>query len=244
MPRRRVLWICVIVFALASTAFVSACASMPRKEAETRNVAAEQDYRGGLDLTTSLFASDKAVISGEDIAAILGSTITLPESARISVVKFQQRPEYGYWSEEMAALDRQWTERFLTALKTAPRVSDARMMPSMLVPRDMSIPLLREAAARFQSELLLIYRSANWTYTSQKKFAADESRSYCAVEAVVLHVRTGVVVWSGVFTEDYLTRTTSSDANSYETVRRAEHAAFEKAMMRLAGDVTAFLQQP
>ncbi len=241
MSRSR-LWAVVVVFAFISTALVTACASMPRKEAETRNVAVEQDYRGGENLTTSLFASDKAVISGEDIAAILGSTITLPDSARISVVKFQQRPEYGYWSEEFAALDRAWTERFLAALRTSPRVNDARMMPSMLVPRDMSIPLLREAAARFQSELLLIYRSANWTYTNAKKFSADESRSYCHVEAVLLHVRTGVVVWSGVFSEDYLTRTTSSDANSYETVRRAEHAAFEKAMMRLAGDVTAFLQ--
>lgn len=221
---------------------VTACASVPRKEAQAAAADTGVDYRGGDDLTTSLFASDKAVISGEDIAAILGATIALPESARISVVKFQQRPEYGYWSEEFAALDRQWNERFLAALKTAPRVNDARMMPSMLVPRDMSIPLLREAAARFQSEFLLVYRSANWTYTSQKKFAASESRSYCNVEAVLLHVRTGVVVWSGVFSEDYLTRTTSSDANSYETVRRAEHAAFEKAMMRLAADVTAFLQ--
>lgn len=226
----------VLVLILAA---LSGCAAPAYRSADVGVVAGLPP--AAPELTTSLFASDKAVLSGEDIDTILSSTITLPEAARLVVIKFN--PGGGYYaSPEFAALDKEYNDRFLAALDVSPRVSDARLLPSMLTPKDMSIPYLREAAARFQSELLLIYRTGTQSYTRYNALSPDETRSYCMVEAVLLHVRTGIVVYSGVQNEDYVTRTTSQDTNTWESTQRAERAATEKAMMRLAADVVAFLQ--
>ena len=52
---------------------------------------------------------------------------------------------------------------------------------------------LREAAARYQADLLLLFRSSCRTFERYRLFEQDQARAFCAVESVMLDVRTGLV---------------------------------------------------
>src|SRR4051794_40868033 len=50
-------------------------------------------------LEKSLFAEDQAVISNQAMAEILAAKITLPNNAKLAVVRFGQMPYWWGWSE-------------------------------------------------------------------------------------------------------------------------------------------------
>ncbi|MCC6487835.1 MAG: hypothetical protein IT364_10080, partial [Candidatus Hydrogenedentes bacterium] len=134
--------------------------------------------------TGSLFASDQAVLSNEDIARILSSPVTLPEKARLAVMQLGQNTRY--WSESSPVLGQQTTASFLEALKQCPRIAAASALPSILVPERHTVPYLREAAARYQADLLLIYRQNTGSYEKYRAIESDQVKAYCTVEAALL----------------------------------------------------------
>src|SRR5438128_866939 len=70
-------------------------------------------------LEKSLFAEDQAVISNQAMAEILAAKITLPNNAKLAVVRFGQMPYWWGWSEDFVRVNRQIDDDFLGRLKTA-----------------------------------------------------------------------------------------------------------------------------
>jgi hypothetical protein len=101
-----------------------------------------------------LFKGDEAVVSNQDIERILTARVVLADRHRLVVLGLNP---FSSWSQETADLDEQNSVRFLKALGSAPQLTQVRLMPSLLIPQERTIPYLREAAARFQSDLLLVY---------------------------------------------------------------------------------------
>lgn len=192
-------------------------------------------------LEGSLFAEDQAVLSNEAIDKILSSKIQLPQNAKVSVIRFFQRQNDYWWSEELAMLDQQIMNDFIVSLQSSNRVALAEFLPSMLVPVKMTISRMRAAAARTQSDILIIYRPKIRTFTKYKFLGDDETKAFCSVEAVVMDVRTGVIPFSTVASESYFTKKTASDLNSYETSCRAEQEAIAKALKKVAAQLTRYL---
>lgn len=195
-------------------------------------------------LQESLFKEDTNVISNEDFAKILSANVRIPESSHLAVVRFGQLPYWWEWSENFVRMNQQIDSDFLSALAHSPRLRKVSYLPSLVTPKEMTIPYLRQAAARFQADALLIYRTSTRTYDSQKWFKKDESKAYCTVEAILLDTRTGVVPFSTVVTEFYSTQRSSSDSDISETSAKAEQAAIAKAWMNLADQTVDFLSKP
>jgi hypothetical protein len=202
---------------------------------------ASPEYRNRQELQESLFKEDAKVLSGEDIEKILNSRVAMPARARLAILRFGMRKDWSYWSEEFARMDETIGRNFIGRLKGSPRLYDVAILPSMLVPKEMTVPYLREAAARFQANLLLVYRTASQTYSKQNVFTKDETRAYCTVEALLLDVRTGIVVFSSVVNENYSAKKESQDMSLYETTQKAEQAAVGKALEKIADELVGFL---
>ena len=81
---------------------------------------------------------------------------------------------FAAWSQEMADLDAQNSEGFLKALGSAPQLTQVRLMPALLIPEKRTIPYLREAAARFQSDLLLVYTTYFRTFQRDRLIGTGE----------------------------------------------------------------------
>ena len=192
-------------------------------------------------LAESLFKEDQAVLSNEDLQRILSARVALPDRAKLAIVRFGRLPYWWGWSEDFVRVNEQIDANFLGTLRTSPKLRDVAYLPSLVTPHLMTLPYLRQSAARCQADLLLVYRTSTRTYTKQRWFAADRTRAYCTVEAVVLETRTGLIPFSTVVNEYYSAAKTKGDMAFAETVARAEQKAIGEAWRRVAQETVAYL---
>src|ERR1017187_2189811 len=199
------------------------------------------DYQGiaGTDtgrLQESLFKGDQAVLSNEDIERILTANITLADRHRLAVLGLSSG---GTWYQDVADLESRNSERFLQALGSAPQITKVRLLPDLLVPEKRTVPYLREAAARFQADLLLVYSTRVQTFQRDRLIGSDEVKAECMVESVLLDVRTGIVLHTARSAEAISARKSPGDLNFSQTV--AETEAMGKALLKLADAVLTFV---
>lgn len=196
------------------------------------------------EMTGSLFPSDAQVISNEAIDKILGSQITFPAKVRVALLPFESgHSPWRYWSEDLNRLDREAAHRATLRLLASPRVAQASPLPALLVPERRTVPFLREAAARYQADLLLVYRTSSYSFQKQKFLAPEEIKAFCRVDVVLLDVRTGIVPFTAVEMEQYTTRKAKEDFNVAEAEQRARLQALGAAMESVAAKLSAFLEE-
>jgi hypothetical protein len=188
-------------------------------------------------LQQSLFKGDQAVLSNEEIDRILNGRIVLTERHRLAVLGLNPK---SYWSPSVADQDSQNMERFLQELRSSTQFKEVRFVPSLLIPERRTVPYLREAAARFQADLLLVYTTRIQTFRQYRVFGSDEVRARCLAESVLLDVRTGVAAHTAISSEIIDVKKSKSDLNFSETIAKAEADATGKALLSLAKSVNAY----
>jgi len=191
-------------------------------------------------LQESLFKGDQEVLSNEDIQRILTARITLHDRHRLAVLGMS--PRYTR-TQALADLETQNSERFLKGLRSSTQLTEVRMMPTLLIPEKRTVPYLREAAARFQADLLLVYATRIQTFEQGRFIGADEVRAGCLAEAVLLDVRTGIVTHTAQTSERIAARKSPGDLNFSETVTKAQSEATGRALLKLADAVVAYLKE-
>ncbi|RMH11930.1 MAG: hypothetical protein D6698_15770 [Gammaproteobacteria bacterium] len=222
------------------TVLVTACSAT---YTQTRPAAYYEQDKPVADEPESLFSSDAAVLSDEEIARILTFRYRKPELARIAILPFGWRNWSG-WSEEMAISTDNLNRKLIDTLNAADNIYDASFLPSILVPDKKTVPYLREAAARYQADLLLIFRSACASFQKYRLFAPDKTRAYCNVEAVLLDVRTGLVPFTANATRSFDSVKTDQDFNLREAVLRSELNAISDALGEISSATVRFLSGP
>jgi len=190
-------------------------------------------------LEESLFKGDQEVLSNADIERILSARVGPEDRNRLAVLGLGSRIA---WSQALADLDEQNSQRLIQALRSAAQLSRVQFMPTLLVPEKRTVPYLREAAARFQADLLLIYTTRVQTFEQTRLIGDDEVRALCLAESVLLDVRTGIVVHSNRSSELFAARKVSGDLNFSETVAKAQTEATGRALLKVAEAVVAYLK--
>ncbi|WP_082989880.1 hypothetical protein [Woeseia oceani] len=188
----------------------------------------------------SLFSADAAVLSDEAIGRILEFDYSPPKLGRIALIPFG-REVWSGWSEELSVASDQMRAEVLERLKSSPRVYDVSYLPSILIPEQKSVPHLREAAARYQADLLLVYRSYCRNFERYRFFAANRSKAYCGVEAVLLDTRTGLVPFTSVVLKTFESQQSGTDVNFRETVLKAQLQATTDALAGVVAEIVGFL---
>ena len=194
-------------------------------------------------LTESLFHEDQALLGNEELKTILGSPVVLPDRAKLAVVRFGRLPYWWGWSEEFVRTNEEIDSNFLGELRRSTRLREVAYLPSLVTPPVMTIPHVRQAAARLQADLVLIYRTSTYNYERHRWFKVSRTKAYCTVEAVLLDTRTGVIPFSTVVNERFATSESKRDYGFDETMARAEQQAIARAWQRLAGETVTFLDR-
>ena len=188
----------------------------------------------------SLFPGDSAVLTDDAIRRILDYRYAPPALSRIGLMPSGMETWSG-WSESLAvATDRLQTD-VIDLLEASPHVYDAAYLPSVLIPERRSVPYLREAAARFQADLLLAYRSYCRSFRKYRMFRADQSRAFCGIEAVLIDTRTGLVPLTVVASRTFDVQESSDDLNFQETILKAQLAAVAGALSEAVSEVVQLL---
>jgi len=228
-----------LIFPLLSVLALAGCGA-PVSTMDRSDSYYESLEAGMAGETQSLFTSDEAVLSSEDISKILAYRYTAPRNNRIGVIALGRAFWFGY-SEELARTGTDIQAGMVTKLRASPKVYDASYLPTLLIPEKRTVGHYREAAARYQADLLLIYQAACRTYDKYRFFSPDEAKSFCNVEAVILDVRTGIVPFSVTASRDFMTKRNKEDTNFRETMARAELKSLADALAEVGDEVVQFL---
>ena len=122
------------------------------------------------------------------------------------------------------------------------QICKATPLPSLMIPRQLSLPILREAAVRMQCDLLLVYRVGSDDYWQYRTFSKDRVKAFSTCEMVLLDVRTGLVPFTRVVSRERTELKKPSDLDLTETMRRAEDMSATDALNDAAKDLVAFLK--
>jgi hypothetical protein len=123
-------------------------------------------------------------------------------------------------------------------------VYDASYLPNLLIPEKRTVGHLREAGARYQADLLLIYKASFQTYEKNEFLSPDKLKSCCTVEAVLLDTRTGIVPFVTTRSRDFSTEKINLDFSFGEAIRRAELTALGYVLEDIGNAVVDFLDSP
>jgi hypothetical protein len=190
----------------------------------------------------SLFKSDMEVLSDSAIRRILEYRLSLPDSSRLAILELAARSVQDWrWTAESRTPAEVLTELVAT-LEASRRVRSASVLPSLLVPRERAVGFLREAAARYQADLLLVFRTDCRSYQRERFLSATTVKANCTVESVLIDTRSGIVPFTGTVSRSYEARRTREDASFTETVRRTELETIQGGLAELGAKVAAFLE--
>jgi len=192
------------------------------------------------DNGSDLFTTGE-LLSDADIERILNYRIKLPEKSRVAILKLSSDNHWRNYSNEFTQLNDSLAKNLVGTLLNSESIYDASFLPSMLVPNTRTIPYLREAAARYQADLLFVYRSNCNSFHKYRFLADDEFKAYCDVEAAVLDIRKGIVPFTSISTNTYDASKHADDKNNLETQKKAELEAISKSLGEIASDLVAYL---
>lgn len=190
----------------------------------------------------ALFSGGDA-LNDKEIARILDYRLKLPKQNRIAVMRLSSDSYWRFYSDDFTQLNDDIAKGFIGELRKSPRVYDASFLPTMLIPEKRTLPQLRQAAARFQADVLLAYRTRCRTFEKYSLIKTDVTRAYCAVEAVLLDVRSGIVPFTMVTTKEYSAGKQADDLNFQETVKKAELHAIAEALHDIGVGVAGFMNR-
>jgi hypothetical protein len=205
-------------------------------------------YQERPTLETSLFRSDQEVLSEEAIKTILDSKLVLPQKAKLAIMKFPGAEGmavkyYGYdylRAEGYLKTQQEYIDSLSQKLINSDRIIEVTLLPSLLTPKDATTPVLREAAVRLQSNLLLVFRVTSDIYQQYKWLAKDKVKAFSTVEVILLDVKTGLIPYTSVVTRESTKFKETSDFDINETRKRAEKEAVLASLNTIANDVSEF----
>jgi len=190
-----------------------------------------------------LFKSELAQLTDGDIERIINHRLALPKQNRIAILALSGTNLWRFYSGDFAQPNEAIERDFIGALRASGRVYDASYLPALLVPENRTVGYLRGAAARYQADVLLAYRTRCASYDRFRFLGPNETRAYCSVEAVLLDVRTGIVPFTSVSTNNVETTKGADDKNVAETSKRNELATISKSLGEVAKGVVRFLEE-
>ena len=191
----------------------------------------------------SLLPAEGGQMDDQAVARALNYRVTEP--ARIRLALMQLPDEGTLWLHYGFGIDPGQTDLysdFVAALRASPRLYDASYLPDLLLPEKRTLPALREAAARYQADMLLVFRPRCDLFTDVHLFKPDEVHAYCIVQAVLLDTRSGVVPFTSSATEDMVAVKQDSDLDFDVTVRNTRNQAVQKGLMEVAHNTLGYIQ--
>jgi hypothetical protein len=199
-------------------------------------------------LTISLFKSDQVILDDETIKKILNGRIELSQQAKVALIKLNAQQTnairyygYYYWrSEDYLKLQQEYVDTFSALLLKSQRIKEVVLLPSMLIPKEPTISTIREAAVRLQADLAIIFNITSDIYQKYGFWGANEVKSFSTCEIVLIDIRTGIIPFTSVVTQDFLAKKGKTDLNIEETSRRAEKAAVLKSIETVGSQMVIF----
>lgn len=199
------------------------------------------------DITRSLFDDKDAKISEGNIQKILDGKYTLPQRLRVAVVNIENSPlirkRYAWNDEDYLSSRQRYLTTMTSNLETQSRVDKVTLIPDIMMSSAPTFTSIREAAVRMQADVVLVYSIKGGMYSKYKMFAADEYKAFATAQVLIMDVRTGLVPFTTVVTEDYMSKKEKRDFNDSEAEKRTQEEAVQRALEKVCAGINSFLSK-
>ena len=225
----------------------------PASELPWRAATAKAMSRAAFMVDDEPLATDLALIGGDPLVAgdapdtsienLLDRRLSLPSRIVVGILHLPGPSARISWyaSGDLSDQTQAVADSAVAVLVRAPRVERATTLPVMVVGEHYTIASLREAAARLQAHVLLVYRPSCKFYQRDPFIGAPQYRAVCTSEAVALDTRSGLLPFSTVVTREYVTQKQRGDFDESATWRRAQLQAVVFAVLEVGTRLGTFL---
>jgi len=199
-------------------------------------------YEGASSSTKSLVNDTLNDLSEESIQKILSYRLALPSKNRIAIINLSQDNYWQYYSSDFVSLNKEILNGFINNLNESPRIYDASFLPSLILPKSYSLANLRMAAARYQADVLMTYQTNCQNFEERKLIDPNVIRAYCTVEVMAIDIRSGIVSFTAVSTNDFTAKKADEDVNFHETRKKAEMKAISAGLTEVSSLMREFIE--
>lgn len=206
------------------------------------------EYQQKQTLKKSLF-SGKNAPSDQDVQKILNSKLVIPKKIKLAIIKLKSDQVFlDYWSRyrqsgmssKAFALDEELISGFIAALKKSGRIADISILPNLLIGEEISFDAFRIAALRSQADMMLILKPESFIDYRYNIFSANEAKSIATSESILIDVRTGLIPFSSIVSDQFIEKHNKDDYSMDETMLRSRQLSEGKAMKKTAEDLVQF----
>ena len=171
-------------------------------------------------------------LSDSAIAQLLAHRLALPARVGVGALHLAAVRTQPSWYERESGFHfgSSVQDTALISLRALPRVERAALLPALLIADRPTVATIREAAARLQVDLLLVYRPSCQFFERYPFIGPVTYRASCTVETAVLDVRSGVVPFTAALLHDASDRRIDSDMETSGTIARLATAASAAAL--------------
>jgi len=197
----------------------------------------------------SLLEAGETPLTDLEIARILTASTQLPDRMRIALLYLDHRStatSSGSWMTQSRGQSRKLilVDESLDLLLRDPRVVDVSYLPTFLLPEEKSIGLIREAAARYQADCVLVFRTETRPAAKLKLLGPEEAHANCVAECALIDVRTGIIPFTSTAHRTVTIVEEEGDWSLEETMARAEVEAIEASMSENFANLITFFARP
>lgn len=196
-------------------------------------------------ITQSLFTDKNATISEENLQMILDGYSFLPEKLRVAVINLENvsptNCRYVWNDEDYVSSRQKYLSTMTENLKQQERVKKVTLIPDMMVPSSPSFTTIREAAVRMQADIAVVYSVRGGLYSRFKMFSSDQYKAFATTQVMIIDVRTGLVPFTTVVTEEYESKKEKSDFNDSEAQKRIREEAVSLTLAQVSKEINEFL---
>lgn len=237
-PRAIAMVLLVALCGLTSCAGTTSAMNDP--ESGSMGSTSSRDHQ---QITASVFEADNKVVSQEAVDKLLSNGFRFDDTLKVAVFKLKNSQTFRYdpyWytaTEEFLDMEQEYFSIVSDSLKASRKVKWVKSIPSILTPKSIVLPNLREAAARLQANVLIIYSVQSDLFTDYKLFAKNEVKAYSTVEMIAFDTRTGIIPISEIKTAKNVQQQTREDANLSEARKRAQKMAIMESLKSVVRQV-------
>lgn len=192
-------------------------------------------------------AADLALVAGDTpdsaIDNLLARRLVLPARVSVGILHLPgARARFRWFSiGELSDQTQELADSAVGVLLRSNRVERASVLPAMVVGDRYTVATLREAAARQQTHVLIVYRPTCKFYERDPFIGAPQYRAVCTIEAVALETRLGLLPFSTVVTREHVTQKQRRDFDVSAAWRRAQLQAVISGVSEVGARLGTFL---
>lgn len=198
-------------------------------------------------ITQSLFTDKNATISEENLQMILDGYAFLPEKLRVAIVNVENTPpanqRFRWDDEDYVSSRRKYLSVMTENLQRQERVKRVTLVPDMMIPASPSFTTIREAAVRMQADVVVVYSIRGGLYSKYNMFSADEYKAFATTQVMIMDVRTGLVPFTTVVTDESQSKKQKSDFNNSEAMKRVREEAVSLTLTQVCNEINTFLSK-